>query len=85
MVKVDYVPISEVKSLKRSVKKSPIVEEYESLLMNLPEGQAGRIDAKKEKGKPQTIKNRLIRIGKTLNMTDLKVRRVGDVVSFWRE
>ena len=85
MVKVDYVPIEEAKSLKRSVKKSPIVEEYESLLMNLPEGKAGRIDAKKEKEKPQTIKNRLIRIGESLNMTDLKVRRVGSIVSFWRE
>jgi hypothetical protein len=85
MVKVDYVPIEEAKSLKRSVKKSPIVEEYESLLLNLPEGKAGKIGAKKEKEKPQTIKNRLIRIGKSLNMTDLKVRRVGDIVSFWRE
>ena len=85
MVKIDYVSIDEVKSLKRKVRKSPIVEEYESLLMNLPEGKAGMIDAKKEKEKPQTIKNRLIRIGKSVNMTDLKVKRVGDVVSFWRE
>ena len=85
MVKVDYVPIEEAKSLKRSKKKSPIVEEYESLLLNLPEGKAGKIDAKKEKEKAQTIKNRLIRIGRSLNMSDLKVRRVGDIVSFWRE
>lgn len=85
MVKIDYVPIEEAKALRRSKKKSPLVEEYESLLLNLPEGKAGRIDAKKEKEKAQTIKNRLVRVGKSLNMTDLRVRRVGDIVSFWRQ
>ena len=85
MVQISYVPIDEAKSLKRSVKKNPIVEEYESILKNLPEGQAAQVDAKNEKEKPQTIKNRLLRIGKTLYMTDLKVKRVGDIVSFWRE
>ncbi|MFC1955185.1 hypothetical protein ACFLWZ_01385 [Chloroflexota bacterium] len=85
MVNIDYISVDEAKSLKRSMKKSPIVEEYESLLVNLPEGKAGKIDAKKEKEKPQTIKNRLIRVGKSLTMTDLNVKRVGDIVSFWRE
>ena len=85
MVKVGYVSIEEAKTLKRSMKKSPIVEEYESLLLNLPTGQAGQIDASKEKDKANTIKNRLVRVGQSLNMTDLTVKRVGDVVSFWRE
>jgi len=85
MVEVDYTTIEEAKSLRRSMTKRPIVQEYESLLLNLPEGKAGKIDAKKEKEKPQTVKNRLVRVGKYLSMTDLKVRRVGDIVSFWRE
>jgi len=85
MVKIDYVPIEEAKALRRSKKKSPVVEEYESLLLNLPAGKAGMIDAKKEKEKPLTIRNRLIRVGKSLNMTDLQVKRAGDIVSFWRE
>ena len=33
--------------------------------------------------KPQTIKNRVVRAGKSLNM-DLQVRRVGDNILFWR-
>jgi len=53
--------------------------------LNLPAGKAGMIDAKKEKEKPLTIRNRLVRVGKSLNMTDLQVKRAGDIVSFWRE
>ena len=85
MVNIDYVPVAEAKSLRRSMTKRPIVQEYESLLLNLLEGTAGQIGAKKEGEKAQTIKNRLVRVGKSLNMADLKVRRVGDIVSFWRE
>ena len=85
MTTVDYTTIEEAKALRRSMTKRPIVQEYESLLLNLPEGTAGQIDSRNEKEKPQTVKNRLVRVGKSLNMTDLKVRRTGDIVSFWRE
>lgn len=60
-----------------------MVEHYESLLKGLKAEQAGKIVAKEEK--PNTIKNRLIRVGKLLDMTDLKVKRTGDTVTFWRE
>jgi hypothetical protein len=33
--------------------------------------------------KPQTIKNRVVRAAKSLNM-DLQVKRVGDNILFWR-
>ena len=85
MVNIEYTTIEEAKALRRSKKKSPIVEEYESLLLNLPEGQAGMLDAKKEKEKPLTMRNRLIRVGKSLSVADLQVKRTGDIVSFWRE
>ena len=85
MVKIDYVPIEEAKALRRSKKKSAVIEEYESLLLNLPTGKAGMIDSKKEKEKSLTIRNRLLRVGKTLNMDDLNVKRAGDIVTFWRE
>ena len=45
----------------------------------------GEIDSKTEKEKPVTIKNRIIRIVKKQNMTDIKVRRVGDKIRFWKE
>jgi len=85
MISIEYTTIEEAKALRRSKKKSPIIEEYESLLLNLPEGKAGKIDASKAKEKPLTIRNRLIRVGKSLNMTDLQVKRAGDIVTFWRE
>jgi len=85
MVKIDYVPIEQAKALRRSKRKSPVVEEYESFLLNLPAGKAGMIDAKKEKERPLTIRNRLIRVGKSLRMDDLNVKRAGDTVTFWRE
>ena len=84
-VQVDYTTIEEAKSLRRRMTKRPIVQEYESLLLNLPAGKAGMVDARRAKEKPQTIKNRLVRIAKGLNVTDVKVRRTGDIVSFWRE
>ena len=85
MVKIDYVPIEEAKALRRTKRKSPVVEEYEALLLNLPAGKAGMINATKEKEKPLTIRNRLIRVGKSLNVDDLIVKRAGEVVTFWRE
>ena len=65
-----------------------MVAEYESILKKLPTGQAGEISAKEEKEKPLTIKNRIKRAGKSLGMTDLKVRSVGetgDTIQYWRE
>jgi len=85
MASIEYTSIEEAKALRRVMAKRPIVQEYERLLLSLPEGQAGRIDATKEVEKAQTIKNRLVRVGKGLNITDLKIRRTGDIVSFWRE
>ncbi|MFC1955789.1 hypothetical protein ACFLWZ_04585 [Chloroflexota bacterium] len=84
-VNYKYVPIEKVKALKRTMKKSPVMEEYERILRELPQGQACQIDAKEEQEKPATIKNRILKISKSLNMTDLKVKKTGDVISFWRQ
>ena len=80
---VEFIPVEEAKSYRRAMKKSKVVEHYESMLQKLPAGQAGKIVAKEEK--PNTVKNRLIRVGKLIGMTDLKVKRTGDTVTFWRE
>ena len=85
MVKVKSISIEEAKSVKRTVKPSAVVQEYIEILQSLQPGEAKEIDAKTEKEKPASIKNRILRIKKSLNMTDLGVRRVGDKVMFWRE
>jgi len=85
MVKVKNISIEEAKSMKRTVKPSAIVQEYTKILQELPQGEAGEIDSKTEKEKPASIKNRILRIKKSLNMNDLQVKRVGDKVLFWKE
>lgn len=85
MVKVKSISIEQAQSMKRTVKPSAIVQEYTQILLDLQVGEAKEIDAKTEKEKPASIKNRILRLKKSLNMNDLQVRRVGDKVMFWRE
>lgn len=85
MVKVKRISIEQAKSIKRTVKPSAKVQEYINILEELAPGDAREIDAKTEKEKPASIKNRILRLKKSLNMDDLYVRRVGDSVMFWRE
>ena len=83
MDKVEYVPLEEAKSAKRKLKKSKVVEEVEAILKKLPQGQSGKIVAKSEKA--NTIKNRFVRVTKSLGMKNVKIKRVNDVVYFWKE
>ena len=79
----EFITEEEAKSYKRVMKKSKVVEYYESMLKKLESGQAGKVVAKEEQA--TTIKNRVVRIAKSLDMNDLKVKRTGDTVTFWRE
>ena len=85
MVHVKKIDIEIARSAKRTVKPSKVVQEYLQILMDLQPGEAGEIDAKTEKEKPASIKNRIIRIAKAHNMSSIKVRRVGDKIMFWKE
>ncbi len=85
MVKVKKISIEQAKALQRKIKPSPIVQEYMQILKDLVPGEAREIDAKTEKEKPQTIRNRILRLKTSLEMTNLKVKRVGDIVMFWLE
>ena len=83
MDKVEYVPIEEAQNAKRKIKKSKVVEELETVLKKLPQGQSGKIVAKTEKA--TTIKNRIVRVGKNLRMNNLKVKRIGDIIYFYKD
>ena len=85
MVKVERISIEQAKSVKRTLKPSPIIQEYTQLLKDLPIGEARKINSNTEKEKPQTIKNRILRLKTSLKMTDLQVKRVGNIVMFWLE
>ena len=60
------------------------MEEYEGYLNQLPEGQVGKlvIDTK-DKFKPNTVKARLIRASRSLNI-EIKTKRVENTVLFWK-
>jgi hypothetical protein len=83
MDKVEYIPLEEAKSAKRTIKKSKVIEEVEAILKKLPQGQSGKIIAKSEKA--NTIKNRLVRVSRSLGMKNVTIKRVNDVVYFWRD
>ena len=85
MVKIKSISIEQAKSRKRTIKPKPIVQEYMEILNSLQSGEAKEIDAKTEKETPATIKNRILRLKKSMNMNDLEVKRVGTSVMFWRE
>lgn len=83
MDKIEFVPIKEALSAKREVKKSKVVQEVEAKLKELTPGQSGKIVAKTEK--PQTVKNRVFRVVKMLGMKNVTVKRIGDVIYFYKE
>jgi hypothetical protein len=85
MVKVKHISIEQAKSMKRIIKPSAIVQEYTQILKELVPGEAREIDSKSEKEKPQTIKNRIVRVSKLLKMSEFQVKRVGDNIMFWLE
>ena len=83
MDEIELVPIDEALSAKRTMKKSKVVESIERTLKKLPAGQSGKIVAKTEK--PQTVKNRVVRVVKNLDMKNIIVKRVANTVYFYKE
>ena len=63
--------------------KNKVVEKIEATLKRLPSGQSAKIVAKTEK--PQTVKNRVFRVAKNLDMKNVTVKRVGSTVYFYKE
>ena len=83
MDEIELVPIDEALSAKRKMKKSKAVENIERILRKLPVGQSAKIVAKTEKA--QTVKNRVVRVVKNLDMKNITVTRVGSTVYFYKE
>ena len=84
-MKLEFITPQEAESIRRKMPKSKTMEEYEGYLMQLPEGQVGKIVVdSKDKTKPNTAKARLIRASKNLQL-DIQTKRVANTVLFWRE
>lgn len=82
-MKLEYITPQEADSIKRTLPKSKVMLEYEEYLKQLPEGQVGKVEVDKKDGiKPQTVRNRLTKASKNLEI-DIKTKRVGNTVLFW--
>lgn len=80
---IEFITQQEADSIKRKMPKSKIMLEYEGYLKQLTGGQVGKIDvSKKDDVKPYTVRNRLIKASKNLEM-NIEVKRIGNTILFW--
>ena len=83
-MKVEFVTKEEAEKIRRTMPKSKTMEEYEGYLKQLPDGQVGKIVVTQKDGiKPQTIRNRLTRASRNLEL-NIQTKRVGNTILFWR-
>ncbi|MFC1901683.1 hypothetical protein ACFLX3_01990 [Chloroflexota bacterium] len=84
-MKLEYVTREEAEKIRRTMPKSKMMKEYEGYLKQLPDGQVGKIEVTpKDSVKSQTIRNRLVRASKYLEL-NIETKRVGNTVLFWKE
>ena len=84
-MKLEFITPQEAETIRRRMPKSRIMMEYEDYLRQLPEGRVGKfVVDRKDSIKPNTVKARLIRASKNLKL-NVKTKRVGNTVLFWRE
>ena len=84
LMKLEFITQEQAEAIKRKMPKTKVMQEYEDYLRRLPDKQVGRIEVSaKDDVKPYTIRNRLIRANKNLEI-DIEVKRIGNVILFWK-
>ncbi len=82
-MKLEFITQHEAETIRRKMPKSKVMEEYEGYLKQLPDGQVGKIAvAQKDNVKPQTVRSRLNRASRNLEL-NVETRRVGNTILFW--
>ena len=83
-MKLGFITPQEADTIKRHMPKSKTMEEYEGYLKQLPDGQVGKFEITQKDGiKPQTVKSRLVRASKNLEL-DIQTKRVANTILFWK-
>lgn len=83
-MKVEFITQQEAETIRRKMPKSKTMEEYESYLQQLPDGQVGKIVVdSKDSIKPQTVRSRLVRASKNVEL-NIQTKRIANTVLFWR-
>ncbi len=84
-MKLEFITPREAETIRRKMPKSKTMEEYEGYLMQLSDGQVGKLVVdSKDKIKPNTAKARLIRSSKNLKL-DIETKRVANTILFWNQ
>jgi hypothetical protein len=82
-IKVEFITTKEAENIRRRMPKSKTVEEYEGYLKQIPDGKIGKFEvAPKDGTKPQNVRSRSVRAGKSLTL-NVETKRVGNIVLFW--
>ena len=82
-MKVEFITTKEAESIRRTMPKSKTMQEYETYWKQLPLGQVGKMEiAPKDGIKPQAVRSRLIRAGKSLKLS-FETKRIANTVLFW--
>ncbi len=81
---VQFISSKEAESIKRKMPKSKTMEEYEKYLNQLTDGQVGKIEVAQKDGiRPQTVRSRLIRASRSLEL-NVETKRIANTVLFWK-
>ena len=83
-MKLEFVTKEEAEKIRRTMPKSKTMLEYEDFIKQLPENQVGKIEVSQKDGiKPQTVRSRLVRASKSLEL-NIQTKRIANTVLFWR-
>ena len=81
---IEFITKEQAETIKRKMPKSKIQIEYEGYLRQLPDGQVGKIEvSKKDDVKPYTIRNRMMKASRNLEM-NIEIKRIGNTILFWK-
>jgi len=83
-MRLEFITQKEAETIKRKMPKSKTMLEFEGYLNQLQDGQVGKIVVTpKDNVKPQTVRSRLNRAGKSLGL-NIQSKRVANTILFWK-
>ena len=82
-MKIDFITQEQADTIKRKMPKTKMQIEYEGYLKQLVDGKVGKIEIAKDDVKPYTVRNRLMKASRNLEMK-IEIKRINNVILFWK-
>ena len=83
LMKIDFITQEQADNIKRRMPKTKVMLESENYLKQLTDGKVGKIEIAKDDVKPYTVRNRLVKASKNLEMR-IEIKRINNVILFWK-